>query len=56
MLTTRQSEDGAVFSLGDDEFGSWADDGDDEDTYSPCMNDVDLTRVDGNKTPKGKHD
>jgi hypothetical protein len=28
---TRQSEDGAVFSIGDDEFGKWADDDDEDD-------------------------
>jgi hypothetical protein len=35
-LLPRQSEDGADFSIGDDEFGNWADDDDeddDEDTY-----------------------
>jgi hypothetical protein len=30
-VLTRQSEDGPVFSLGDDEFGSWADDEDDDE-------------------------
>jgi len=28
-MLTRQSEDGPVFSIGDDEFGNWADDDDD---------------------------
>lgn len=30
-MLTRQSEDGAAFSIGDDEFGNWADDDDDDD-------------------------
>jgi hypothetical protein len=30
-VLTRQSEDGPVFSIGDDEFGNWADDDDDDD-------------------------
>lgn len=36
-MLTRQSEDGPIFSIGDDEFGNWADDDDDEDddTYLP---------------------
>ena len=31
-MLTRQSEEGPVFSIGDVEFGDWADEGDD-DTY-----------------------
>jgi hypothetical protein len=37
-MLTRQSEDGPIFSIGDDEFGNWADDDDDDDdddTYLP---------------------
>jgi hypothetical protein len=34
-MLTRQSEDGPIFSLGDDEFGNWADDDDDDDSYPP---------------------
>jgi hypothetical protein len=30
-MLTRQSVDGAAFSIGDDEFGNWADDDDDDD-------------------------
>ena len=29
-MLTRQSEDGHVFSIGDDEFGNWADENDDD--------------------------
>lgn len=34
-MLTRQSEDGPVFSIGDDEFGNWADDDDDDDERYP---------------------
>lgn len=30
-IITRQSEDGPAFTIGDDEFGSWADDDDDDE-------------------------
>jgi hypothetical protein len=53
-MLTRQSEDGAAFSIGDDEFGNWAAD-DDDDTYTLSFMGPNLS-VDGNKTPKGKHD
>jgi hypothetical protein len=37
-MLTRQSEEGPVFSIGDDEFGNWADDDDDdENTYFPAF-------------------
>ena len=54
-LPPRPSEDGNAFSIGDEEFGEWAED-DDEDTYLSLRITADYASVDGNKTPKGKHD
>ena len=55
-MLTRQSEDGQVFSIGDEEFGDWAAEDDDE-TYLPVNLEItDFSSTDGNKTPKGKHD
>ena len=57
-MLTRKSEDGPVFSIGDDEFGNWADDDDDvdDDTYFTEIGRALTFRVDRKKTPKGKHD
>ena len=34
-VKTRDSEDGSAFSVGDDEFGNWADEDDDDDEDTP---------------------
>lgn len=55
-LPPRPSEDGNAFSIGDEEFGEWAED-DDEDTYVSPKVPFNRSTVDGSKTPlKGKHD
>jgi hypothetical protein len=53
-MLTRQSEDGPVFSIGDDEFGNWADDDEDDERYFLFNNINDSAEE--IKAPKGKHD
>jgi hypothetical protein len=52
-MLSRKSEDGAVFSVGDDEFGNWAEE---EESYLPDHFGRLLCRGGGTQIVKGKND